>query len=104
VTRYSSGADFERAVKKDLQAHGWLVTRAAGSHGAWDLKAVAPGPTVALVQCKRDGKMSKDDMSGLRLMALAFNCIPILAYRDDGVCYSELFADRIMDWHPGGTE
>lgn len=104
MTRYSNGANFERLTMKELQAHGWLVTRAAGSHGMWDLMAVAPGPNVALVQCKRDGKMSAEDKKNLCHVALAFNSIPILAWKEGkDIRYSELFADGSMiEWWPGG--
>lgn len=100
MTNYSRGADFERAVKKDMERNGWLVTRAAGSHGLWDLKAVAPAPVVALVQCKRDGKLSIDERRSLRDVAWAFDCIPVLAYKDDGIKYSHIDGDDYFDWHP----
>ena len=101
MTRYSRGADFERKVKADLQANGWFVVRSAGSHGPVDLIAQAPGPSIAWIQCKRDGKMSGRDQTDIINLAKAFDAIPILAYKDNGVCYSELFADRKMDWTPG---
>lgn len=102
MTRYKRGADFERKVKVDLQAHGWFVVRSAGSHGPVDLVAQAPGPSVAWIQCKRDGRMSSEDQDALINLALAFNAIPVLAYKEKKeVCYAELFAEGIMDWSPG---
>ena len=100
MTNYSRGATFERDVKKDMERHGWLVTRAAGSHGLWDLKAIAPGPIVALVQCKRDGRLAIDDRRSLRDIASAFDCIPILSYKDDGIKYAHIWGENYVDWHP----
>jgi len=52
---YLSGRRFEYQLKKDLESQGWLVTRASGSHGVYDLIALREseqGPQVALFQCK----------------------------------------------------
>jgi Holliday junction resolvase len=102
MTNYSNGANFERAVKKDLQAHGWFVVRAAGSHGPVDLTAQAPGPIVAWVQCKRDGKMSLVDRRALGVLSLTFHAIPVLAFKDDdgSIQYSEIVGDGYSDWNP----
>jgi Holliday junction resolvase len=101
MTQYSRGADFERKTKKGLELRGWSVTRAAGSHGMWDLVAVSPGPMVAYVQCKRDAKLSKEDRLNLITHCLAFNCVPILAFKDGkDIKYLELFDGPPMEWHP----
>lgn len=102
MTQYSRGADFERKVKKDLQAHGWFVVRAAGSHGPVDLTAQAPGPIVAWVQCKRDGVMSLADRRALVILSLTFHATPVLAFKDDdgSIQYSELVGDEYEDWNP----
>jgi Holliday junction resolvase len=101
MTQYSRGADFERKVKLDLATHAWSVTRAAGSHGMWDLVAVSPGPTVVYIQCKRDAKLSKEDRTNLITHCLAFNCVPVLAYKDGkDIKYLELFLGAPMEWHP----
>jgi Holliday junction resolvase len=106
MTQYSRGADFERKVKADLQSNGWFVVRAAGSHGPVDLTAQAPGPIVAWVQCKRDGKMSLVDRRALQLLAVAFDACPILAFKDDdgSLKYSEIYGDSYKDWHPSDVE
>jgi Holliday junction resolvase len=103
MTQYSRGADFERKVKADLQANGYFVVRAAGSHGPVDLTAQAPGPIVVWVQCKRDGKMSLVDRRALVQLSYAFHATPILAFKDDDgdIKYSELDGDGYLDWHPG---
>jgi Holliday junction resolvase len=101
MTNYSRGADFERKVKADLQANGWFVIRAAGSHGPVDLTAQAPGPTIAWIQCKRDGKMSLVDRRALQDLAKAFDATPILAYKDDGIRYAHIWGDTYVEWDPG---
>lgn len=101
MTRYSRGADFERRVKSDLQKHGWLVVRSAGSHGEVDLMAMGPELTDrALIQCKRDGRMSLEDRRGLESLGDAFSALPILAYLDDGIQYSRIDGDGYKDWAP----
>lgn len=100
MTNYARGSAFEREVKKDLQRHGWIVTKSAGSKGLWDLKAVAPGPKVCLVQCKRDGRMGIEERRALVLVALSYDCLAVLAYKDNGIQYSELVGDEYEDWTP----
>jgi Holliday junction resolvase len=100
MTQYSRGADFERKVEKDLQAHGWYSRRSPGSRTAVDVMAVAPGPEVLFIQCKRDGRLSIEDRRDLYNLALAFHATPILAYSDKGVKYSEIQGDAYVDWHP----
>jgi Holliday junction resolvase len=102
MTQYSRGAGFERKVKADLQANGYFVVRAAGSHGPVDLTAQAPGPIVAWIQCKRDGRMSIVDRRALVDLASAFNAVPVLAFKDDDkrIKYSELQGDEYLDWDP----
>lgn len=101
MTRYANGANLERRVKADLQKHGWLVVRSAGSRGEVDLIAIGPDLTQrALVQCKRDGRMSLEDRRGLEALADAFSSLPILAYLDGGIQYSRIEGDGYKDWVP----
>src|SRR3990167_406058 len=44
---YNRGVRFERELVKVLKAAGCEVTRSAGSHGKWDVVAVATEMTVA---------------------------------------------------------
>ncbi len=57
--RYLAGANFERKVKKQLEAEGCLVIRSAGSKGVADLVAIKEGRNV-LVQCKTDKISAKE--------------------------------------------
>lgn len=51
---YEAGRRLEWEVKADLEALGYIVIRAAGSHGHADLVALNPRKNgVILLQCKR---------------------------------------------------
>lgn len=69
------GANFERRVRAHLEAEGWLVVRAAGSRGCFDLVALRPngrgGCQVSLVQCKVRGArdFAPEDQAALRRIA-----------------------------------
>jgi len=65
MIRYRQGADFERRVRRALEAAGWDTSRSAGSHDDADIIAVGPKPEakgirarVVLLQCRRAGKTS----------------------------------------------
>lgn len=51
---YNRGRRFEWELKRDLEADGFLVTRASGSHGVFDLIALreASSTDIWLIQCK----------------------------------------------------
>ena len=101
MTRYDNGAALERRVRADLQKHGWFVVRSAGSRGEVDLLAIGPDITDrAMIQCKRDGRMSIEDRRGLEALGDAFSALPILAYLDDGIQYSRIEGDGYKDWAP----
>lgn len=52
-TNYQRGANTERRVKRMLEDAGYMVFRTAGSHGTFDLAAVArDGSKVWLIQVK----------------------------------------------------
>ena len=68
VKRYVKGANFERQVKKDLEAAGYFVVRSAGSKGKIDLVAMRTND-VRLIQCKTNGVISKTDRRHLREMS-----------------------------------
>jgi len=60
MSKYSVGANFERAGKKKLEAEGWYVLRSAGSHSVVDLVCFKDGE-VRLLQCKVDGRISPNE-------------------------------------------
>ena len=72
-SKYRAGRDLEYAAAKNLEENGYLVIRAAGSHGLADLIGFKPGELV-IVQCKTDGKMTaaqRGKLSGLARMVPA---------------------------------
>lgn len=50
---YIAGRSFEYKTKRLLEEGGYLVIRAAGSHGPYDLMAIHPGEPVRCIQVKR---------------------------------------------------
>lgn len=91
----SLGSAFEHRVKDALEAAGWFVVRAAGSHGVADLIAIGPsltictfhgdavrtGPRVIMVQCKRGYQCPPDEWNGLYDAAAKYDAAPVLAYK-----------------------
>jgi hypothetical protein len=50
---YDAGVRFERERLHDYESRGFVVSRSAGSHGAFDLWAIQPhGDTLYVIQCK----------------------------------------------------
>ena len=51
--KYLSGRHFEYLAKKELEHDGWVVLRASGSHGLYDLAAAYPdSPMTRWIQVK----------------------------------------------------
>lgn len=82
MSRASRGADFERAVKADLEQRGWYVARAAGSHGHADLLA-ASASDVAFVQAKLGGPgaLRPAEWNDLYETALEHGGVPVIVHR-----------------------
>lgn len=55
ATRYQRGAGRERKYAERLRSLGWVVIRAAGSHGESDLVALRGG-RICLIQVKSDSR------------------------------------------------
>jgi Holliday junction resolvase len=99
MTNYRKGADFERTVKADLMLRGYLVIRAAGSHGIMDLVAFRPPRApyktgeVWFVQCKTNGKMSPAERREFYETAARFGAWAVRASRPKrgGILYERLF-------------
>lgn len=51
---YNNGANFERKVKEYFATSGFIASRAAGSHGDFDVTA-DDGKTLWYIQCKKGG-------------------------------------------------
>ncbi len=83
MTSYTKGRAFEYKCKKHLEALGYLVSRSPASKGPFDLIAIwesSIGPGVALIQCKRAGKISKKDRDELVALAKTVGAESWLAY------------------------
>lgn len=52
---YRKGADFERELKRRMEAEGWFVVRSAGSKTPVDIVAIR-GVEIKLIQCKNTGR------------------------------------------------
>lgn len=89
-TNKARGTAFERKVAADLTDNGYLVIRAAGSHGAADLVAVKPGQ-VLFVQVKLGGAGAcpPAEWDVFYRLAVSVAALPILAYRPgrQGIAY-----------------
>lgn len=78
------GVAFERDTRLALEACGYCVVRAAASLGPIDLVALpdAGGERILLVQCKRDGRMGREEWNCLLRIATRGRAIPLLAMRE----------------------
>lgn len=89
-TNKARGTAFERKVAAHLETDGYLVIRAAGSHGAADLIALKPGQ-VLFVQVKLGGAgaCAPAEWNLFYQLATSVGAMPVLAYRPgrQGVAY-----------------
>jgi Holliday junction resolvase len=97
MNNYARGANFERTVKADLEAKGYLVIRAAGSHGIMDLVAFKEYWTdegaIWFIQAKTNGKMSPPERRELFESAFSRNAWAVIASRPKRgvILYERLF-------------
>lgn len=76
----------ERKVRANLEKHGWLVVRSAGSLGPADLIAIHHARMPVLVSCKISGKVPPAEWDELYLVAMRHGAHAIVASRPkDGV-------------------
>jgi Holliday junction resolvase len=104
------GTDFERKVADALTTDGYLVIRAAGSHGAADLVAVKTGQ-VLFVQCKLNGRCDPPEWNEFHRLAMSVGALPIIAYRPgrQGIAYRKVTGPKdtagarspAVAWAPG---
>lgn len=87
MTRYHTGAASEREVGELLEAEGYVVGRAAGSHGPADLTAMKLGEPTLLVQVKGGNSNTFNgfgpaDRHKLRVAAIKAGATPVLCKWD----------------------
>lgn len=75
------GDYLERQTKSALQAHGWVVVRAAGSLGVADIVALRAGNTPLLISCKLNGHIAPLERRALIEACQAAGARPIMAAR-----------------------
>lgn len=99
MSKYSRGADFERAVVKHLEKEGYLAFRCAGSKGnsKVDVIAIARDEKgfmkTHLIQCKLNGAISKSEKRTICQAAAEFLCIPILASKTNGSLHLDVIKE-----------
>lgn len=101
------GTDFERRVRRELIAKGYLVARSAGSFGAFDLIAIAPASEIKSklsmlglshqqieqvmevfrecvlgIQCKVNGRLDKIERAEMIELSHKYNITPRLYWRE----------------------
>jgi hypothetical protein len=97
LTNYARGANFERQVKADLEGKGYLVIRAAGSHGIMDLVAFKSRWTdegaIWFIQAKLNGKLSPAERRELFEAAFSRNAWAVIVSRPKRgvILYERLF-------------
>ena len=64
ATNYERGVRFERLVIKHFKSLGCITTRSSGSHGMWDIVAVALGPMISSDVYNWLGAQSSKAVSG----------------------------------------
>lgn len=70
--KYERGRRFEWQLKKEWEDKGYVVTRASGSHGCFDLVALRADGQVDLIQCKT----TKNEKEIIRLQKEFKNTLP----------------------------
>ena len=75
------GDYLERQAKAALGDLGWIMIRAAGSHGIMDLVALRAGNTPLLVSCKTNGRIGPGERVALCEAAALAGARPVMACR-----------------------
>lgn len=105
------GDAFERLIRARLDACGWVVVRAGGSLGAFDLCALKSSRKPVFIQAKIDGRLDHEPWNTLYLVAEQAGAIPVLAWRPGRgeIAYGVLKSPRdrfarldqlLLDWRP----
>lgn len=75
------GDHLERSAKRALEAEGWVVCRAAGSLGPFDLMALRGFDTPLLIACKTTRAIGPGERRAVVAAANAAGAVPVLATR-----------------------
>jgi Holliday junction resolvase len=91
------GAVWERRMKVLLEQAGYMVIRAAGSHGAADLIAIRRDVRPVFVQCKIHGTVGHGEWNALLTQARECGSTPIIASRNE--TGKHVYLREITDYH-----
>lgn len=75
---YNRGSAFERRIKRELEDAGYYVTKSGGSKGLVDLSVVDGSGHPYFLQCKKDGRVSKEDYLKLDKLGRDFSTPVVL--------------------------
>jgi Holliday junction resolvase len=107
---YNRGSAFERRIKRELEDAGYYVTKSGGSKGPVDLSVVDRSGHPYFLQCRKDGRLSKEDFAKLDKLGKDFN-IPVILVcklkRNEPVEFENIYylgADRTLNTKALGWE
>lgn len=111
-SKYRLGRDFEYAVMKDMQRHGYIAIRSPASKSPADIYCIAKG-SLAFIQCKRGGVIGVGEWNEFYDYAESVGALPIMAEKvPRGIAYHLIEAKKdgsrkrqpMTDWHPTTVE
>lgn len=106
--KYRLGRDFEYAVVKDMQEHGFIALRSPASKTPADVYCIAESWLV-FVQCKRGGVIGVDEWNEFYEYAESVKALPVMAEKvPGGIAYHLIDANKdgsrkrqpMSDWQP----
>lgn len=92
MNAYQKGSAFERTVKKDLEARGYVVAKTGGSRSPFDLLAVRSHATPLVVQAKTNGRIDPHEREALIEVAKQAGAFALMAEKP--LKYWVVLADR----------
>ena len=111
VTQYQRGADFERRVKKDMEAHGYLALRTPGSKSPTDVHCFTRAHDAVFIQCKTGGSLGPDEWNKFVDYCEEWDATPVMAEKATrGIKYHRITGRKdgskkrqpMVDWEPEG--
>lgn len=91
---YNRGSVFERRIKRELEDVGYFVVKSGGSKGPVDLSVLDGSGNPYLLQCRKDGRLSKEDLAKLEKLGGDFRTAVVLVCkpkRNEAVRFEYLY-------------
>jgi len=82
VTNYERGRSFEYKVIKYLEEKGAYCIRSSGSHKVCDIIAIFRNGIINFIQCKNNGKISKEEMNKIKNFMQKYKQIVTLYWQE----------------------